>query len=342
MKYPVLLAYMLIGIGLCGCKKDSSKEQQLLLHKEKVDTVDIIQLSSKPVQRLKSTDIKLIKDLKYDKYTLDDVYPYKDTTRSFKWDLIREKLAFIENIQLGDSIRWVVLQNYKNSNREAPLVKQYVRNAYHRVSDTLGVERYQSVPLYLPSDSVTPIRYGRDGNIAFLQGIKGSFSYIKPIDMDGEWLVPSRYLKELSDTTVFSHVIFIDRKDQNITTLERLGKGEWRICSMNPATTGRHAPPYAQETPLGIFLLQQKKKKMVFLKDGSQATGGYASFASRFTNGAYIHGVPVNVPQTQMIEYSWSLGTIPRSHMCVRNATSHAQFVFEWAPTAQTLIVVIE
>ena len=92
----------------------------------------------------------------------------------------------------------------------------------------------------------------------------------------------------------------------------------------------------------GMYLLQQKKSRMVFLKDGSAATGGYAPYASRFTNGAYIHGVPVNVPRTAMIEYSWSLGTTPRSHMCVRNATSHAKFVFDWAPTERSLVVVIE
>ena len=36
-----------------------------------------------------------------------------------------------------------------------------------------------------------------------------------------------------------------------------------------------------------MYLLQQKKSRMVFLKDGSAATGGYAPYASRFTNGAY-------------------------------------------------------
>lgn len=64
-----------------------------------------------------------------------------------------------------------------------------------------------------------------------------------------------------------------------------------RYAAWNPATTGMHAPPYAQETPLGMYLLQQKKTRMVFLKDGSAETGGYAPYASRFTNGAYIHGV---------------------------------------------------
>lgn len=295
-------------------------------------------LGEKP---LTAEDILLTKDLLYDKYTLEDVYPYQDTVRSFKWDVMRKCLAFIENMQ-HDTVKWVVLQNYKNFNREAPLVRRYVRNVYKRVADTLGVERYQSVPLYLLTDTLTPERYGRDGTIAYLQGREGSFCRVLPATFEEEWLVPERYLKSLADSTLFHHVVFVDRRDQNICTLEWTGRGEWKIRSMNPATTGRHAPPYAQETPLGMYLIQQKKTRMVFLKDGSTATGGYAPYASRFTNGAYIHGVPVNVPRTAMIEYSWSLGTTPRSHMCVRNATSHSKFIFDWAPTEQALVVVIE
>ena len=95
-------------------------------------------------------------------------------------------------------------------------------------------------------------------------------------------------------------------------------------------------------TPLGIFLLQQKKPKMVYHKDGTTENGGFAPWASRFTNGGYIHGVPVNLPRTKQIEYSPSLGTIPRSHMCVRNATSHAKFIYDWAPTEESLVIVIE
>lgn len=307
---------------------------------EIVDTVTT-QTSSLDDKLLTADEVSLTKELLYDKYTLEDTYPYRDTVRSFKWDVIRNCLAYIENMQRGQE-RWVVLQNYKNMNREAPLVRKFVRNAYKRVADTLGVERYQSVPMYLPGDTLVPERYGRDGTLAYLRGRVGSFCRVYPVTWEEEWLVPERYLKLLSDSTIFNHVVFVDRLDQNITTLERTAPGEWAIRSMNPATTGRHAPPYAQETPLGMYLLQQKKQKMVFLKDGSAATGGYAPYASRFTNGAYIHGVPVNVPQTAMIEYSWSLGTVPRSHMCVRNATSHSKFVYDWAPTERSLIVVIE
>lgn len=290
---------------------------------------------------LVAADIHLTKDLLYDQYTLEDTYPYGDTIRSFKWETIRKCLAFVENMH-RDTARWVVLRNYKNFYSEAPLVRRYVRNAYGRVADTLGVERYQSVPLYLTTDSSVPERYGRDGSLAYLRGQEGSFLRITPVVEDEEYLVPPRYIRILPDSVVFYHVIFVDRGDQNITTLERLSEGEWAIRSMNPATTGVHRPPYAQETPLGMFLLQEKKTKMVFLKDGGSATGGYAPYASRFTNGAYIHGVPVNVPRTAMIEYSWSLGTTPRSHMCVRNASSHAKFIFDNMPSEATLIVVIE
>lgn len=293
------------------------------------------------VKPLEPKDIILSKNLEYDKYTLDDVYPYRDTTRSFKWEAIKQHLADIENMQ-SDKMRWAVMTNYKNRNGEAPLVKTFVRNEYTRVSDTLGVERYQSVPVYELTDTVTPLRYGRDGSIVWLNDTTGNFWRIQPVNSGKEWLVPHRYLKHLSGKVEFSHVIVVDRGDQNITTLERKSRGKWDILSMNPATTGRHAPPYAQETPLGVFLLQEKKKRMLFLKDGSTSLGGEAPFASRFTNGAYIHGIPTNLPQTGIIEYSWSLGTVPKSHMCVRNATSHAQFIYEWAPTERTLIVVIE
>ena len=160
--------------------------------------------------------------------------------------------------------------------------------------------------------------------------------------VSSEWMIPKKYVKVIGDTVVFNKAIFVDRHNQNITALERTEKGKWVVRSMNPSTTGLHRPPYAQETPLGMFVLQEKKVKMIFLKDGSKETGGYAPYASRFTDGAYIHGVPVNEPRKTQIEYSWSLGTTPRSHMCVRNATSHAKFIFDWAPVNETIIFVLE
>ncbi len=309
------------------------------------DTVSTLPADTAVVDKtpppLEAKDIDISKKLLYDKYTLADTYPYKDTTRCFQWEKIKERLALLENIQ-QEPKHWGILQNYKNRNGEAPLVKKYKRNAYHRIADTLGTERYQSVPLYLVTDTLVPERYGQDGDLTQLLGKEGNFVKVSPVFIGNVWLAPKRYVKPIEDTVVFRKAIFIDRTNQNIATLEQAGKAHWLIRSMNPATTGLHRPPYAQETPLGMYVLQEKKVKMIYLKDGSTATGGYAPYANRFTDGAYIHGVPVNAPRTSLIEYSWSLGTTPRSHMCVRNATSHAKFIFDWAPVNETIIFVLE
>lgn len=325
-----------------GCIRPEKQVEEVPVARQDSGRI-VVEVGELPFQEkpLSETDIVLTRELLYDKYTLADEYPYRDTVRRVKWEIVRKSLAFIENMQ-DTRTAWTVFQNYKNRNGEAPLVHAYKRDVFRRIADTLGVERYQSVPLYLPSDTVTPERYGRDGSLSELMAQTGSFYKVRPVSIEGEWLVPVRYVRLLPDSVRFHHVIFVDRKDQHIVTLEWKERGSWLIRSVNPATTGLHRPPYGQETPLGLYLVQEKKERMVFLKDGSSATGGYAPYASRFTNGAYIHGVPVNVPRTAMIEYSYTLGTTPRSHMCVRNATSHARFIYEWAPVAQSLVVVIE
>ena len=202
MKHFVLLLSVISLLVACGRQReaqvvgDSATLGERM--EEKHDTLSAREEIILPeVSLLKASDVILTKELLYDKYTLDDVYPYKDTVRSFKWEVMRKCLAYIENMQ-QDSVRWVVLQNYRNLNSEAPLVRRYVRNAYRRVADTLGVERYQSVPLYLLTDTLTPERYGRDGTIAYLQGREGSFCRILPATFEEEWLVPERYLKPLA------------------------------------------------------------------------------------------------------------------------------------------------
>ena len=81
---------------------------------------------------------------------------------------------------------------------------------------------------------------------------------------------------------------------------------------------------------------------MFYYKDGTTNIEGYAPYASRFTNGAYIHGVPVNNVKGKIIEYSSTLGTTPRSHMCVRNASSHSKYIFGWAKPLKSLVIVID
>lgn len=87
------------------------------VHEQQTDSLaqdTLTQPEVKPVDKKKLTaeQIQITKDLLYDQYTLDDIYPYKDTTRQFQWDKIKEQLALLENIQLQPST-WAILQNYK-------------------------------------------------------------------------------------------------------------------------------------------------------------------------------------------------------------------------------------
>lgn len=322
----------------------------------KQDPIDIVEdtfssdsVMTSPSAFISAADIRLRKEILFDQYTLEDHYIYvnnkKDTIeRLFQWDKVKQHLASLENIR-NDAGTWAVLQNYKNWNGESPEAHNSVSNSYGRISDSFGVERYQSVALYLPLDTLIPERYGRDGTpVKLLSPVEDStstFFLVDPIPIGGQWLVQKRHVKVLGDTIRFDRAVFVDVTNQSIASLENKD-GEWLIRSMNPATTGVHRPPYSQETPLGIFFIQDKKRKMLYLRDGSQEMGGFAPYASRFTNGAYMHGVPTVHPGTYELEYSRSLGTTPRSHMCVRNASSHAKFIYEQFPVFQTVVFVID
>lgn len=293
------------------------------------------------LRRLIHKDTVIIeRDFLYTNYILADEYPYKKGTRKFQWDKIRENLALLDSMQRRPA-SWGILQNRRNINGQAPLVKEHVTSPYNRPADLYGVEQYQSIPLYNPNDTITPERYAEDGSLVKLIQNEDHRALVEPVYYDSRWIIPKKYIKEIKDEMIFKKVIFVDRENQNITTLEKVGE-KWIIRSMDHATTGLHHPPYQHETPLGIFVIQEKKPKMFFYKDGTTTIAGFAPHASRFTNGAYTHGIPVNYPRESLIERSGTLGTTPRSHMCVRCATSHAQFIYDWAPIDEALVFVIE
>lgn len=335
------LFFSCVALVACNPKKETKTDDTAQRRRDSLETIRKAEEEARKRPRT-AEDITLNKELAFDKHTLEETYPYKDTSRRFQLDKVKERLAFVENFQRTPAT-YGILQNHKNKNKEAPLVKKFHRNEYTRISDSLGTERYQSVPLYAVGEVDAPTLYGRDGSLVkLLSSDTVDFVKLEGVSFDGTWEVPKRYVKRIGDTVTFHRVVFVDVTNQNILTVERTGDCEWVIKSMNPATTGRHKPPYAQETPTGIFVVQEKKEKMYYYKDGTTSIEGFAPYASRFTNGAYVHGVPVNNPKGAIIEYSWSLGTIPRSHMCVRNASSHAKFVFDWARKYNSLVVVID
>lgn len=333
-----------VFLALMSCNPTATDQVDTEAEQRKKDSLERIrEAEEKEKARARTAeDILLDKELTYDEHTLEDEYAYEDTTRYFQFDKIKDHLAQVENFQ-REQIRYAVIQNRQNKNREAPLVENFVRNDYKRVSDTLGTERYQSAPLYPTENSEKPTIYGRDG---WLVGLESSDTLdmvkIRGISFDGTWFIPKRYLKTIGDTMNIRFISMVDVTNQNICTVEKVAQYEWKIRSMNPATTGQHKPPHAMETPTGLFVVQEQKPKMYYHGDGTTTIEGFAPHASRFTNGAYIHGVPVNNPKGSIIEYSWSLGTTPRSHMCVRNASSHAKFVYEQSKPMESLVIVLD
>lgn len=327
----------------CGCRQITDDRSSPDLPTNPPDTTIITEPIPEPEPYVpySAEDITVTRELRFNKYTLEDSYPYKDTVRTVKWEQIRKHLALLEERQRRQH-RWAVLQNYKNLNRKAPSIPDPIHDEYGFISDRYGVERQQAAPLYQMGDTLRPIRYGADGWPVRIIGTEGSFVTIEGDAFEGQYQVPERYVKELGDSVSFNHVIIVDRGAQHEVTLERTNALEWKARSVNPCTTGKKRPPYKKPTPLGTYLLQQKKAKMFYTKDGSNEIQGYAPWANRFHRGAYIHGVPTQSPTAPAAEYSPSLGTTPRSHMCVRNATSHAKFIYDNFPTLSTIVIVIE
>jgi lipoprotein-anchoring transpeptidase ErfK/SrfK len=298
--------------------------------------------------------ITIEKSLLYNQHTLENTFPYEGGTRSFRFDKMRDRLFTLDSIQQG-SVRWGVLQNRKNWNGMPPNVKEFTTNEYHAVADRYGVERRQSAPLYAIGEygSQPPERYGRDGSLVKLLGHNADSTAwrVESFNAPGHWEVPHKYVKPIS-TTRFDKVVMVDRTNQDIATLERapvqgrhagstVAGEHWLIRSMNPCTTGAHQPPHAFPTPVGMFVIQDQTPKMMY-NNGGPVIVGFAPWASRFTNGAFLHGVPVNNPSGAIVEYLSTLGTIPRSHECVRNASSHAKFIYDWAPLNASIVFVYD
>lgn len=283
--------------------------------------------------------VKLEKALLYDRHTLQDQYKYGKSERSFQWEKIGDRIDAL--ILFEDEVKeFGALSNYRNKNGVPPLVDSSRRDAFRVIEDKYGVKRDQAIPLYHPDNLAVPHRYGRDGALVAILRDSADYLMVTPASCGGLWLVPSKYVDRLGGAD-FRKLVFVDRTNQNLSTVER-GDSLWLIRSMNPITTGLHRPPYMRETPPGIYVIRGKKEAMPFLKDGTREEGGFAPWASRFSGGAYLHGVPVNYPDEVVLEYSGTLGTTPRSHMCVRNATSHAKFMYDWAPVGESLVIVFD
>jgi hypothetical protein len=259
-------------------------------------------------------------------------------TRTFQFDKMLESLRNLQQQVAEGKLNHV--SNYKNVNGAPP-------EKGEGATDEYGMRIYQSAPGYLQADTQADFRYVPDGMLVRIIEETGDFYRVSVASFGQELYIPKKYIDPNDALSQLTHAIVIDRSQQNQAAFELSGN-EIRMVSYTLATTGLKSES-SFETPLGYYKTLEKKDRFQYLKDGSDEIAGYAPFATRFCGGAYIHGVPVAYEEKEgelvdpgTIEYLQTIGTFPRSHMCVRNFTSHANFIYNWVDPATGAVIVIE
>ncbi len=258
--------------------------------------------------------------------------------RTFQFDKMVEAVNKLK--EEVENNQTVYISNYKNRNGSAPLYKGQNQDEY-------GIKRYQAAPAYTKADSNSEFRYISDGTLASVLGKENGFTKIRTLNFEGEYYVPDKYISYYNSIEELKKVVVVDRKNQNQGVFE-YSDGKWKLISYVFATTGANSK-YKQPTDLGYYMAIQAKDKFFYLDDVSREISGYAPYAIRFNGGAYIHGVPVEfeIVEGKKVdpgkkEYLFTIGTTPRSHKCVRNYTSHAQFLYNWIEIGKSAVIVIE
>ncbi|PAB57835.1 SH3 domain-containing protein [Anaeromicrobium sediminis] len=266
------------------------------------------------------------------------VFSLLGQAREFQFHKMVESLNILKNEVENNKTAYIA--NYKNRNGKAPYYKG-------KTTDNYGERRYQSAPAYAKPSAKSKFRYIPDGTLVSIVGKSDKYYKITTLNFKGEYWVPKRFVSFRNSIKNLKKVVVVDRKNQNEAVFQ-YGEGKWNLISYVFATTGEKSK-YKLETPLGHFMAIEKKTKFLYFKDGTREIAGYAPYAIRFMGGSYIHGVPVSFKIVDdkridpgMREYLFTIGTVPRSHRCVRNYTSHAKFLYDWITIGESAVIVIE
>lgn len=269
------------------------------------------------------------------------VHPDNVLMRTYKFDRAAAAIRLVDSY-FKDGKKISYISNYKNCNGRPPEHK----NGGH---DEYGTERSQSAPAYRHLNRPDEFIYLGEGSlIEYVRKIDQGMVLIRTVPDGRIYYVPEKYIPSENALEDFTKAIVIDRGDQNEMVFEKID-GDWTIVSYSLATTGT-VSQYAQPTPLGYYFAAEKKPSFDYVKDGTNEIEGYAPYAIRFNGSAYIHGVPMKYGKTESgarmhrgtVDYSFTIGTIPLSHKCVRNYTSHAKFLYDWYELGKTIVIVIE
>jgi hypothetical protein len=259
--------------------------------------------------------------------------------RWYQFDKMKEAITDIE--AHAEKGKLTYISNYKNINGDAPLING-------KSIDRYGKRRSMSAPGYISLSNLEDLVYLEDGTLVQLISADGDYAKVVVVATGGEYFVPQKYIPKDHLIHDFSKAIVVDVTNQNEAALEK-ELDEWTLIAYTQATTGTTGR-YSQPTPTGFYFGIEKRPYFRYYEDGTTRIQGYAPYAIRFAGGAYVHGIPVNykygedgsviTPPHQ--EYSKTVGTVPLSHKCVRNYTSHAKFLYDWFVPGETIVIVID
>ena len=263
------------------------------------------------------------------------------TVRHFELERkFNEAKAVQADLALAGKIAYV--NNYKNRRGVPPKLPGGVNDAF-------GNDYGQSAPGYASLKDMGNFVYVQDGTLLLVIGQQGGYYQCRLPGKQTTYWIPQKYITFSQGMNKANKFVVVDRKQQNAAVFQMTPSG-WDLVSYQVITTGAR-DKYRYPTPLGSFMAVEKKLKFDYLHDETNEIDGYAPFVVRFSGGAYLHGVPVTYKKDPLTgaritppltEYLSTLGTIPRSHKCVRNYTSHAKFLYEWTQIGQTAVIVIE
>jgi hypothetical protein len=333
-KYPLTYTYLLAGSDSVNIRKGPSPAEEVLKRAPKNEKLNYIETVTNENGQWYHVTWQEKDSRLFGFVSADSV-----EKRSFKFDKMYRAVLAAEKAKAAGPLTFI--SNYHNLKGNAPL--------YHGGElDQSGGRRSQSAPGYPSLANLNEFSYLTDGTLVRVLSSGSQYTRVALVKDEAVYYVPNQYVATPAAVFAVNKAIVIDRAEQNEAVFEKAGL-EWKIISYTLATTGATGE-YRQPTPLGFYYGIEKRERFYYYEDGTTTIQGYAPWAIRFSGGAYIHGVPVNYKfdadgnriDPGKVEYSSTLGTVPLSHKCVRNYTSHAKFLYDWYTPGDIVAIVIE
>jgi len=260
------------------------------------------------------------------------------TPRVFRFDKMQAAVNTLKQQLTQGKLHFI--RNYKNAYGTPPKKGDTSVDQY-------GYRFYHSAPAYVRADTGSDFRYIPDGMLVRTLDEVNGFIHVNVPSFGGDFYIPKQYIDQAVTLNDLKYVVVVDRNQQNQAAFEVSNNG-LNLISYTLCTTGLSGES-SFETSLGNFKAIEKKDRFEYLQKNTSDVAGYAPFAIRFSGGAYIHGVPVDYKEQNgqkvdpgTTEYLQTIGTFPRSHMCVRNFTSHAKFIYNWLDIQRGAVIVFE